>query len=282
MNMNPFSTTANWEVVAASRGSAGYDSGTNESCGTEMAEDVSAAQTRLARATERHRQQRTLTNHHYYGHAQRPEEIILGFSSADLFDAKVTRNHYGSLVLNATRALFIDVDVVEPGRLSRAVNVFRGRRRGPWRRTLDDLRTVLTSEREEGFRIYRTAAGFRVLATIHEFAPASEQSQRLMKAAGADTAFTYLCRIQNSFRARLTPKPWRCGAPQPPNCFPRSSSDEQRCFADWVAEYELACRDHATCQFLEHVGSEEAHQRIQSIVEVHDRETKAFESLPLA
>jgi hypothetical protein len=141
---------------------------------------------------------------------------------------------------------------------------------------------VLAEERETGFRIYRTAAGFRILATTHEFEPSSDSARNLMDSVGADDAFVRLCSEQNTFRARLTPKPWRCGADQPPNQFPRENAEEENRFIEWLSRYEFACRDRATCQFLGTVGPEETHQRVAPIVEFHDRLTKAFESRELA
>ena len=58
-----------------------------------------------------------------------------------------------------------------------------------------------------------------------------------MKALGADPAFLHLCRIQGSFRARLTPKPWRCGQANPPGSFPREP-EAQAAFAEWLAQYQ--------------------------------------------
>jgi hypothetical protein len=207
-----------------------------------------------------------LTNEEYYGGGRR-EDAIRDITSRGSLAAVVTRNHYGCAILNATNTLFIDVDVSTPDRIESTGN---------------DLRIVLQSEEGRGFRIYRTAAGFRILATSHQFAPDSPHARKLMATAGADTAFVELCGIQNSFRARLSPKPWRCGAPRPPHAFPRRSAFEQQRFSEWLSSYERASRHYATCQFLGQVGSNRIHREITSIVDFHDRETKAFEPLPLA
>jgi hypothetical protein len=194
----------------------------------------------------------------------------------------VTRNHYGSVVLNAHHALFIDVDMPGASSPPRHTSTFRKRGGGIWQSTFHDLCTVLSSERGTGFRIYRTAAGFRILATTHEFNPGSETARGLMTSVGADDAFIRLCGVQNTFRARLTPKPWRCGASQPPHPFPRETAEEEDSFAEWTARYERACGRHATCQFLGSVGPRDRHSRVAPIVEFHDRVTKAFEALELA
>lgn len=216
----------------------------------------------------------------YYGQKTQLEETIHDLALNPIFDAVVTRNHYGCLVLNAAHALFIDVDMLASPRISTDYETTC--RQEESLQVFDDLRTVLASECIEGFRIYRTAAGYRILATSREFTPGSFQSQRLMASVGADDAFMKLCLTQNSFRARLTPKPWRCGARRPPNSFPRSSTTEQQRFVEWRAHYDHACHDLATCQFLGNIGSTTIHDAIRPIVDFHDHQTRAFQTLALA
>ena len=249
----------------------------------DTAAALATARDRLTMTAKQCQQRKALSNGGpYYGEKGQLEELVREIARSDGVDALVTRNNYGCLVLNAARALFIDVDMPEPSPATGRINECGDRLEGLWRRSFDDLRTVLASEGEEGFRIYRTAAGFRVLATTHEFDPGSPQSYRLMNAVGADADFVRLCGIQNSFRARLTPKPWRCGMPQPPSSFPRRLPDDQRRFAAWLAQYERASRDRATCQYLEDIGPSDRHPRLAPIVEFHDRESRAFEPLYLA
>ncbi len=247
----------------------------------DAAAALAAARARLATSNQEYQRRHGLFNQVYYGDKSRREEVIHEISCAPA-DAVVTRNHYGSLVLNAAHTLFIDVDMFQARPMSRLLNASSHHWRGPWRRMLRDLRTVLASEKEAGFRIYRTAAGFRILGTTHEFNAASPRSKRLMTAVGADNAFIRLCRVQKTFRARLTPKPWRCRTTLPPDTYPRRSKREQQRFAEWLLRYENACRDRATCQFLEHVGPKETHERVAPIIQLHDRETKALEALELA
>lgn len=248
------------------------------------AEAVSQASARLAAAARHARQHKAITDAVYYGGPGEPiEEPVPDARSRSSVDAVLTRNHYGCVVLNAAHALFIDVDVLTPSPCEASgADVGCGGESELWRKTFDDLSLVLADEKSEGFRIYQTAAGFRILATAHEFEPCSASAQRLMETVGADAAFVKLCRIQKSFRARLTPKPWRCGSRRPPNLFPRVSVDEQRRFANWLTQYERACRHHATCRYLGHIGLQRTDQRIAPVIEFHDRETRALKSLPLA
>jgi len=244
---------------------------------------LAAARARLVASHVRYQRDKAPRNEIYYPVKRvDDEEPIRDIVTSESLDAIVTRNHYGSIVLNAHHALFIDVDV--PGSGNSSEHGAPSRRGIPvdWQATFDDLSIVLGSERHTGFRIYRTAAGFRILATTHEFEPGSQPANDLMSSVGADSQFVRLCGTQKTFRARLTPKPWRCGATEPPNQFPRQSSVEQRSFSEWLAQYEHACRNRATCQFLKHVGPEETHTGLGPIIDLHDRATKSHEELELA
>jgi hypothetical protein len=245
---------------------------------------LDAARARLAASHADYQRHKAPRNAIYYPPVRKhePEQTLNDIERLGSLDAVITRNHYGSVVLNAHHALFIDVDMPDATAPPRLVSAFHNRSRGPWQSTFNDLRTVLASEGDTGFRIYRTAAGFRILATTHEFEPTSELARDLMNSVGADDAFIRLCSEQKTFRARLTPKPWRCGADQPPNKFPRETAEEENRFTQWLSQYEFACRARATCQFLGVVGPAETHKHVAPIVVFHDRLTKAFESHELA
>jgi hypothetical protein len=173
-------------------------------------------------------------------------------------DALLTRNSYGSVVLNAARSMFVDVDATA----------------SPAAR--------LRSSGAASFRVYKTAAGYRVLATDRLYTPGSGESETLMRHVGADPAFIQLCRIQDSFRARLTPKPWRIGKTAPPGDFPREDARLQRAFDAWLQEYDRAAGSKATCQFVETIGDGTIHPDVAHIVQLHDDRTRATSNLPLA
>ncbi len=102
-----------------------------------------------------------------------------------------------------------------------------------------------------------------------------------MQYVGADPAFIKLCRAQRSFRARLTPKPWRIGQSQPPIQFPRETPRDEERFHRWLSGYESASADWATCRLLE-AGINNVHEKIQPLLTLHDESTKATTALPLA
>jgi hypothetical protein len=176
-------------------------------------------------------------------------------------DAIVTRNRYGALVLNTARVPFIDVDSPASA--------------------LDRVRAACGRFPQTSFRIYRTAAGFRLLATDLLLDPASAQAQELLADFSADPFFVKLCKLQASFRARLTPKPWRCGCALPPGSFPREGS-AGIAFAKWLQEYEGAIRSRATCELVETQGSGRTLPEASEIVAEHDRACRVGEKAPLA
>lgn len=193
-----------------------------------------------------------------------------------------TRNRYGAEVLNAANALFIDVDLPEDSLGSRVIALFSGKPMALERRVLDRVRRALESVSGASFRVYRTAAGFRVLGTDRLYEPGAEAVVELMRAAGTDPEFMTLCRVQQCFRARLTPKPWRIDHPKPPTSFPFASGADEARMRRWRETYDAARERHAVCRFVEEVGPRRVHADMARVLELHDRATRAGDDLPLA
>ena len=144
------------------------------------------------------------------------------------------------------------------------------------------LEELLGMDSESGARVYRTAGGLRYLFTHKPFEPGSEMTQKVMESLGADPLYVRLCKVQESFRARLTPKPWRCGLDALTVRFPRDDERQQARFENWKLQYEAETKDWATCRFVRHIGNEAMPPEIAEIVELHDRHTAATSGLPLA
>jgi hypothetical protein len=218
-----------------------------------------------------------------YGYGSRPvrEQILreIPGRGGDVA-ALLTRNGYGSVVLNAARAMFIDVDAPAAGSgggLGKLLGFGKSADAG-----LDQVRRALPSAGLGSVRLYRTAGGFRLLATDRTFTPGSSEADAAMRAVGADPQFMQLCKIQDSFRARLTPKPWRVGRGGPPGDFPREDAGLQQMFDEWLREYDRAAASTATCQFVETIGSSSVDPDVAPILALHDEQTKATSNLPLA
>lgn len=203
--------------------------------------------------------------------------------------AAVTRNGYGCEVLNTDRAVFVDVDLPEkapgPGILQ---SLFGGRKAREETRTsieADRIARLAAWQQQHGqtaFRVYRTAAGLRYLLTSSLHAPDEPLIEDLLAATGADPAYRLLCRQQESYRARLTPKHWRCGAPRPPHRFPFEDARQTADMERWTASYNQAARGHATCLFLISIGPALVVPEIKPVLAEHDRITQVGSNLPLA
>lgn len=237
---------------------------------------------KLARMVSRVEHAVELSHDYEYGTRPVREEIIQEMHSREgNLAAVVTRNSYGCLVLNTSRVMFVDIDLPPLGLAERVMRLIR-RRRPVEEETVDRIKTCLRDISSASFRIYRTAAGFRLMATDRLFEPGSSDPENIMKAVAADSAFVRLCRVQESFRARLTPKPWRCGSDLPPGCHPREDNFDKERFAAWLAKYERNVANKSTCRLLEEVGRGWVHEHVQPILRLHDEATKVSTPLALA
>ncbi len=155
-----------------------------------------------------------------YGERPMREEVVRELAAGDGGPAAVvTRNSFGCLVLNTARVMFVDVDLPgsrqatsSGGWLARLLGRGgQGAGDGAEARALERLDAWVRTHPGTGFRVYRTRAGLRYLETSGLHEPASDRAEALLGALGCDPLYVRLCRAQQSFRARLTPKPWRCG-----------------------------------------------------------------------
>jgi hypothetical protein len=251
--------------------------------GNDAATAQSEASSRVQRLIERIRRGDPFPERYAYGNRPLREEILQTFEgeTADQPAAVLTRNRYGAVVLNTARLLFLDVDLPPPSFSARLRRLFSSSGPGEDEAALSKLRGALDRSGAT-FRLYRTAGGFRAIATDRSFDPGDREAQELMKATGTDPAFVRLCIAQKSFRARLTPKPWRCRCALPPGEHPRTEDPVRRRFATWLQEYELASQDYATCRYIETLGTGRVGDATEDLVALHDRLTRCSESLPLA
>jgi hypothetical protein len=231
------------------------------------------------------------TGHYPYGDAPLREEIVQRFEDAqgDLY-AAVTRNGYGSLVLNAAQVMFIDIDFPpRPRRSGLMCLIARLFGKSPPPSTTspeDDAKRRLeqfVSERPGwGIRVYRTFAGVRGLVTHDLFDPAADTTLAALEAVGADPLYIRLCKAQDCFRARLTPKPWRCGHYVNRTAWPHDGAKQQQRFETWLTAYMSKQSQYATCQYLGTLGSDTVHPDVATVMEVHDKITRCDEPLELA
>ncbi len=201
----------------------------------------------------------------------------------------ISRNAYGCDVLNTKSVLFCDIDFDEDKKSSRTAGVFAGlfgRKPEPApsqeQKAMTKVRDWVGANADWGIEAYRTKAGLRLIATHALFDPAGTQAEPFFDAVRADPYFRRLCKIQKSFRARLTPKPWRCGEKVPPARWPFRNQDEERAFERWRLGYEKSSAKNAVCQRVEHVGQTRVHPDVRIAMALHDQRTKSDSGLALA
>lgn len=202
--------------------------------------------------------------------------------------AVVTRNTYGADILNAADALFVDVDLPEPAQPGLLARLFGAKAPPPGQPSPAESAAVARAEAWAnahpgwGWRVYRTAAGLRLLATHATFDPADPFVREAFRQLQADPLYARLCVSQACFRARLTPKPWRVGLRGEPPRWPWAEAATEQVFAAWERAYRQAAQAHATCTLVRTIGTTEIHPDLRALVVLHDEACKVGSGLPLA
>lgn len=228
-----------------------------------------------------------LDRYGYGDRALREEIVQADVNGAAAGAAVVTRNAYGALVLNSASAMFIDVDFPNGGKTAGSGGLFRrllgkSALSGPQETALQQVRDWADRQRDLGLRVYRTYAGLRCLVTNRTYDPAQPETLEILQSIGSDPLYISLCQAQGCFRARLTPKPWRCGIRVRPPQYPRADAAAESRFHQWQAGYERSTQGYSVCRLLQHFGPAVVHAEIRPILELHDRFACQRPERPLA
>jgi len=223
----------------------------------------------------------------YYAVGPLREEVLQELGSAEARSV-VTRNAYGCKVLNTSQIMFVDIDVAQ--KETQAGGFFAGlfgKKSNAEEKTeesaqLTKLESWLRINPSWGFRAYRTAGGLRLIATQGFFDPVSSECQRVFEALGCDPLYQRLCKTQASFRARLTPKPWRCDFYAAAWRWPWVDDKSKNLYLKWQAGYEKNCQNYSTCKFVAQYGAHSVQPEIAEIIKFHDQICKVESELPLA
>lgn len=201
------------------------------------------------------------------------EEPLLWIKDRDV----ITRNRYGAEVLNSTSCIFVDID--EP--VFRIWQLFRRiRSREEKKQAILEFVDRRIKQRDlQGFgiRVYETHSGVRLILEGNALEPRSKEAKNLLRSFHADRLYTTLCRKQNCYRARLTPKPHRIEMKSLRLSYPYEDADKNR-IDEWIKEYDSKSQAFSTCRLVKTVGSHFA----SPVVQYHDERTRALSKLPLA
>jgi len=248
---------------------------------TSRADAETRAREAVRRAVDALRSGRQ-AEHYDYDQRELREEILEEHADPHgQVRAVLSRNRYGAVILNAEELFFADLDLEPPRLWDRLLHLFGRPLPDREAAAMATLSEFCRANPQWHFRVYRTFNGLRLMAPHAPQDPESASTQAIQKQLGSDRLFVRLCRCQKSFRARLSPKPWRIGIPRP-EPFPREDAGTEARFRAWLTGYQLASEPHATCRFLKALGSGCIDPRFRELVRLHDDWTRASTLLPLA
>ncbi|MCP4900333.1 MAG: hypothetical protein GY906_25475 [bacterium] len=237
-----------------------------------------------------------------YLYSDRPlrEEVLDELQHQGEQIGAVTRNSYGSRVLNTTKAMFIDIDMdgyrnpatgkqagthpwfsfvskkpAPQGFWKKVKQIFEDdsaeRREGAFQTALTHIEQEVKRHSGLAVRVYRTYGGYRCLVTDRTFDPTDSQSTKLLERFMSDPLYIKLCKVQECYRARLTPKYWRCNGSPPPARFPFRDDREEKRYRRWQERYEQEIRNYSTSTFVASFGPKTIDDSIRPVIELHDR-----------
>lgn len=202
----------------------------------------------------------------------------------------VTRNRYGALVLNAADVCFADIDyppvrskgLFDAIRLNFSKAARQEREIAVRRGVVERIKAWAGQHPGNHFRLYETAAGLRLLFTDVRRDPTDAATREWLASLGTDPLYLKLTERQACFRARLQPKPRRCGAKRPPHLFPREGAEQERRHADWLRGFEARASGFDVCRLVGEFGRSAGDPVIAAVIRLHDEATGVSRSKPLA
>ncbi len=196
------------------------------------------------------------------------EPMLEGISGKNI----ITRNRFGAEVLNSTDLCVVDIDHFPAGLWEKLLSLLGGGKRSDEQRLLAELCRLHREDPTLSMRLYRSAGGWRLILKGEGLAPDSPRMQELFTRLNADPAYANLCKKQQCWRARLTPKPGRLSLR--PGRYPRRCAADTPAEgeADWLARYAEGCEGWGVCRLVERFGEEMRHP----LIELHDERTHAL------
>lgn len=187
----------------------------------------------------------------------------------------------GELVV--TFALFIGIFIILYSVKSYLNGVKLKKNGGIEQVLLNHIESFSHKHRTHLMRIYRTPFGMRVLFMNKTFDPQSDEVSRIFSELNADPIYSSMCRRQNCFRARISPKPWRMKMERlkKTGVWPLSEErlNERK---KWVDSYEQKAKSFASCKYLKEMGSGSKDKTCEVVRKIHDEYSRAGSVLDLA
>ena len=185
--------------------------------------------------------------------------------------AALTRNSYGATVINTDQVLFGDIDVDTRPRIFEGLRQLFGRKPKDKAFYTDKVKAYQQQNSHLSIKLYETCAGLRFVILNKLYKPEDAEVAKLFSDLGVDRMYQRLCKHQEGFRARLTPKPWRIGLLRPESRFPHKEGQESSNFKSWLRKYELSSHDAAVCKEVAVYGDVVVHDEVKTVLQLHDR-----------
>lgn len=245
------------------------------------------AQNRVKALVDRVKSGERLNRYTYGEHPLREEVLQTLHDDQGRESGVITRNGYGAAVLNASNVMFVDIDLKEDGALqglSARVQQLRGQTPPPTveEQAVAKVEQWMARNVGLGMRVYRTRGGLRCLITNELFDPTAESTRQMLRELNSDPLYVRLCKDQSCFRARLSPKPWRCKLGTPPTRYPWENANAELRFRRWDEKYQVTSSRYAVCRLLKQIGNPEIRPEIESVLSIHDQLCRTNQDLPLA
>lgn len=264
---------------------------------TSFAQATEVAQQRLRQLIERFGKGIAGPREEYYPRIALREQLLHQMYDGETLIAEVSRNRYGTDVLNTDVILIADVDFplaappsAAAGQGKRSILsrlLGRSAAAPPMENSQAEAAALGTAtafagnNADLGTHVYRTLAGLRIIVTGSGALPTSERALQIMSSLDTDPLYVTLCATHATYRARLTPKPWRAGhsalsAPWPP----RGDFDTEHT-SRWLIAYERKSAGYATCKRIASFGAPSTPVE-RRVMDLHDQRTLADTDYPLA
>jgi len=178
----------------------------------------------------------------------------------------ITICRYGAWILNSTQYAFYDLDDVPRSFWDMFRSWDRNQRKD---RIVQKFKEnyVRYPELGDSFRIYETFAGIRVIGRQY-LAPQHPRFDTIMRGLVVDDLYHLLCKKQQCYRARLTPKPYRMRFSAIKIRSPLDCQTDQ--YRQWAVRYETASRRFRVVKLLETICADFGHEMV---VQLHDQLT---------
>ena len=238
---------------------------------SSTAQAAALAAQRLGELTQSIRAGREPGRETYYPRTPLREEVIEEvLDSGGTLIAAITRNRYGALVLNTAAVLIADVDLPRQSLGGLLKRLFSRGEDPALAQAVERIEAFAAAHHELSVHTYRTAAGLRVLITGSGAAPQDEAATEILQALASDPLYVRLCVAHRTYRARLTPKPWRVGLTAPAGHWPFEDDSADRAYREWIERYSAASANARVCEKLASTQGRfsEAERRI---VQLHDQ-----------